>query len=118
MLYIVHVQIDRAVAAQWATWMTQEHLPDVLATGCFEWALMSRDESSDTPTHEGHRFSYLAKDLDAWERYQARFAPALRQDHIDRFGAHAIASRELLPTEGYLLGPSTASTQGDTSGGV
>ena len=101
MLYIVHVQIQRDVAPQWAVWMEQQHIPDVLKTDCFEWALMSRDEAADTPSHEGYRFSYLAKTPEALAHYQQEFAQALQRDHTERYGAYAIARRELLTSLAY-----------------
>lgn len=85
--------------------MNQVHIPDVLHTQCFQWALMSRDEEADTPTHQGYRFSYLAKTPQAFEQYQEHFAPALKKDHTERFGAHVHARRELLPSVAYISSP-------------
>lgn len=101
MLYIVHVQINRTHAQSWHEWMTNTHIPELLETDCFDWAVMSRVEDEDTDKALGYRFTYKAKDADALDRYQRDFATALKADHTARYGEYVTASRDILPTEGY-----------------
>ncbi|NNF21237.1 MAG: DUF4286 family protein, partial [Saprospiraceae bacterium] len=35
-LYNVTVKIQAAFVDDWKKWMTERHIPDVMATGCFE----------------------------------------------------------------------------------
>ena len=95
-LYLVQVSIDREIADQWQRWMQDIHIPDVVATGCFQNAWMARMAESDTEARRAYRMVYLAKSKDSLDRYQAEFAPALQMDHTERFEGRFDASRELL----------------------
>ena len=96
MMYIVSVLVERERASAWRDWMRQDHIPQVLQTGCFVGATFARDVSADTATHEAHRTFYLAHDADALARYTREHGPALRADHEARFAGAAQASREVL----------------------
>lgn len=34
-IYNVTTQADHSIAGQWLQWMKEEHIPDIIATGCF-----------------------------------------------------------------------------------
>jgi hypothetical protein len=46
-LYNVTVSIDPAVAEDWLAWMRSTHIPDVMATGCFEESRISRVQGEE-----------------------------------------------------------------------
>lgn len=95
--YIVSVAVDRERAAEWAAWMADLHIPEVVATGHFAGAWMSPDAARDTPERQAWRMVYLVKSQQDFEDYQRDDAPALQADHTTRFGGVASASREVLP---------------------
>lgn len=96
MFYLVEVLIDLEVADQWHSWMKDDHIPDVVATGCFEKAWMTRQPERDTDQRRAYRMLYRAKSREDFERYQSDFAAALQKDHTSRFEGRFEASRELL----------------------
>ncbi len=94
LLYEVQLQIPEAIFPEWQRWMESVHIPDVLATGCFAGFMMA--ESLDAA--EGFRACtiwYALPSPAAWKRYQQEFAPALQQDHRQRF-PQVQASRRML----------------------
>ena len=93
--YTVMCDVDAAVAQTWLAWLVQIHIPDMLATGCIVSADVTRLE--DPPSLRGERFvaRYTAPDRATWERYLSDHAPALRGDHIERFGGRVTAERTL-----------------------
>ncbi len=97
MLYVVIIAVENSRREEWVRWMRDEHIGHVLDTGCFNDATFVRDKDADTPTHSGYRILYRASDMQAFERYQREFGPALRDDHVRRFGGCTTARRELLP---------------------
>ena len=97
MLYIVSIKIDREIADDWESWMADEHVPDVLATGCFETAAMARDEDGDTPDRQAYRIVYRAVSRDTYREYVEEHADALQAEHSGRYQGKFEASRELLP---------------------
>ena len=35
LIYNVTVKVEPGIAADWLQWMRQEHIPEIMATGCF-----------------------------------------------------------------------------------
>lgn len=97
MLYVVFVAVENSRNDEWFRWMRDEHVAEVLATGCFRDATFVRDADADTATQTAYRIIYRAHSDAAFERYQAEFGDALRAEHTRRFGDVTIARRELLP---------------------
>lgn len=95
--YIVSVAVDRERAEEWAAWMADVHIPEVVATGRFEGAWMSPDAARDTEARQAWRMVYLVKSQQDFDAYQRDDAPALQADHVRLFGGVASASREVLP---------------------
>jgi hypothetical protein len=96
LIYNVTIKVVASIQQEWLDWLQQEHVPEVLATGCFKKATICRLlETDDT---EGPTFSvqYLAPGRDDYDRYIEKFAPALRQKSFDRWGDRFIAFRSLL----------------------
>ncbi len=34
-IYNVTIKVDKTIAEDWLLWMQKEHIPEVMATGCF-----------------------------------------------------------------------------------
>ncbi len=95
-LYTVRLSLEASVAEEWCRWMAAVHLPDVLATGCFETGTMA--EEFDPPPPAGRRvflMQYRAASLERLQEYQARHAPGLQQVHSARYAGHFEASRSV-----------------------
>lgn len=79
---------DPSVAARFSRWMSEEHIPQVMATGCFlaaELAQLGADQ---------FRSRYVAATRADLDRYLAEHTAALR-DHFSReFGDEATTSRQ------------------------
>ena len=96
LLYNVTVKVAAEIGADWLLWLQQEHVPEVLSTGCFRKATICR--LLDTDDSEGPTFSvqYLAETRNDYERYIQNHAPQMRQQSFDRWGDRFIAFRSLL----------------------
>lgn len=95
-IYNVTVKIDWKIHDQWLQWMKDIHIPEILGTGCFEkhriLRLLEIDEA-DGPTYA---FQYYAVSKVLYNRYTELYAPALRQQTIDKWGDQLIAFRSLM----------------------
>ena len=96
MLYIVYITVAASHVDAWVDWMRDVHIPEVLDTECFDSATFVRDLEAETP-ERSFRISYRAISPEMFDRYQSEFGPALRDDHVARFGDVTSARRELLP---------------------
>jgi hypothetical protein len=95
-LYSVRVTVAATDEAEWVGWMEGEHLPAVMATGCFVRYEMAREsEPAPAPGMVTFVMEYLAVSQEAYERYRTRHAPALQQASATHFGGRFTATRSL-----------------------
>ena len=90
-IYNVTVNIDKSISKEWLEWI-KEHIPQVLATGKFKEAKLTKvlveDEETDT-----YSVQYRAHSRDALEAYYAEDAERLKQDGLKRFADKMLAIR-------------------------
>lgn len=94
-LYNVTVNIDLDVHDEWLRWMTETHIPDVMRTGLF----LENKICKILAESEGgvsYSIQYLCKDMPTFQQYEDIFAPALRQEHNEKFSGRFAAFRTLL----------------------
>jgi hypothetical protein len=94
-LYNVTVSIDPAIAEDWVNWMRSNHIPDVMATGCFVESRISRVHGEE----EGgvtYAITYLSPSQEKMDEYQQQHAPVLQKDHAERYAGKFAAFRTIL----------------------
>jgi len=100
-IYNVTVSIDYIVADDWLQWMKTKHIPDVLNTGLFIEAKLSRILAEESG---GASFSiqYLCENMDDYDTYQKEHAIALQQEHTAKYQGKFAAFRTLLKVEEHF----------------
>ena len=88
-IYEVTAVVDESRIAEWEPYMSDTHIPEVLATGCFAAAFFAK---------EGNRYTvgYHVNTPSDLDRYVAEFAGELRADVLDKFGTDVQLSRRVL----------------------
>lgn len=88
-IYEVIAVVDAGRTAEFETYMSDEHIPDVLATGCFAAAFFAK---------EGNRYTvgYHVNTPEDMRRYLDDHASKLRDDVVQRFGDGVQTSRRML----------------------
>lgn len=100
-LYNVTVKIDSQIETEWLEWMKGSHIPDVMATGCFDSYKIMR--LLDPPPDEygvTYAMQYFCRDLDALHTYWREHAPALQADHSERYKERFVAFRTVMEVVG------------------
>src|SRR6185436_5838174 len=95
-VYNVTIKVGHAIATAWLQWLKEEHIPDIIATGCFTHATILRlIEINDT---DGVTFAvqYHATGKKDYDRYIEKFAEAMRKKGFDKWGDQFIAFRTLM----------------------
>jgi hypothetical protein len=95
-IYNVTIKVAHAIVADWLVWLREEHIPEMIATGCFDKAtILQLLENTD---EEGATYAvqYHALHRADHERYLAEFAPSMRQKGLDKWGENFIAFRTLM----------------------
>lgn len=91
-IYNVTSNIDKSVHEQWLIWI-KEHIPQVLSTGCFIEAKLSRVLVDDDLGSTTYSVQYRANSREDLERYYNNHADALRQEAIKHFADKVLAFR-------------------------
>ena len=94
-LYNVTVSIDSNIHKEWLSWMNSKHIPDVMATGCFKEARISKVHGEE----EGgltFAITYLSPSEEKFSEYEEQHAPALQQEHTEKYKGKFAAFRTLL----------------------
>lgn len=84
-IYNVTINIEESIEKEWLSWMQQEHIPEVIATGKFVKALMTKvrvDEEMGGVTYsvqygcpsQAHLDAYYEEDADRLRQASNKFA--------------------------------------------
>jgi Domain of unknown function (DUF4286) len=95
-IYNVTSQVLWPVHQQWLQWLQQVHIPEVMATGCFERFQLVRLLETDEEEGPIYAVQYYAASQAAYQTYIDQYAPALRQQAFDQWGNQFIAFRSLM----------------------
>lgn len=94
-IYNVTVSIDPAIEQDWVDWMRSIHIPDVMATGCFLEARMSKMKELEDGACT-YAMTYIAYSENHLNDYQTNHAPRLQVDHKARYEGRFAAFRSTL----------------------
>jgi hypothetical protein len=90
-IYNVTINVDKSIAKDWLDWI-KEHIPQVLATGKFKEAKLTKvlvdDDEADT-----YSIQYRAHSREALDSYYAEDADRLRGDGLKRFADKMLTFR-------------------------
>ncbi len=96
-LYNVTVNVEDTILPEWITYMQEEHIPEVIATGCFKgyrfWQIIP--EKVET-TGRTYCVQYECESLTVYDSYQKKYAPALQAKHTAKYEGHFVAFRTVL----------------------
>ena len=95
-VYNVTTQVDRHIAIDWLQWIREEHIPDIIATGCFTHATILRLIEVDETQGPTYAIQYHAESKAFYNRYIEIFAEEMRKKVTDKWGKQVIAFRSVL----------------------
>lgn len=91
-IYNVTSNIDESIHHKWLTWI-KEHIPQVLETGHFTEAKLTRVLVKEDLGGMTYSIQYRAKSREALDAYYKNNAETLRQDAIKQFGDQVLSFR-------------------------
>jgi hypothetical protein len=92
-LYEVTAEVDEPLRERYEWYMREEHIDDVLSTGCFVSAAFAR---SETPGR--YRTTYLAASQSDLDRYLATHTAEMRARFLEHFPSGVTLAREVWTT--------------------
>ncbi|WP_343487219.1 DUF4286 family protein [Allomuricauda sp. d1] len=92
-IYNVTINIDDDVHDEWLSWMRNKHIPDMLATGKFSHAKMSKVLVEEEMGGTSYSVQYTCPDKTTLEKYYQDDAPQLREEGMKLFSNKFVAFR-------------------------
>ncbi|PHX61933.1 MAG: hypothetical protein CK517_02875 [Flavobacteriales bacterium] len=92
-IYNVTINIDDSVHDQWLNWLKTKHIGEVLATGCFYKAKLSKVLVEEEMGGTTYSIQYAAESKEQLQEYYKTFAPKLREEGLHMFGDKMLAFR-------------------------
>lgn len=92
-IYNVTINIDDEVHDQWLSWMKDKHIPDMLATGKFSHAKMTKILVEEEMGGTSYSIQYTCKDKKTLQLYYQENASIMREEGIKLFPNKFVAFR-------------------------
>lgn len=96
LIYNVTVKVDWAIHDKWRNWMLNEHLPEMINTGCFTSSKLLRILDIDENEGPTYAAQYFAKDRPDYDRYINIHSENMRKKYSEKWGDRVIAFRTLM----------------------
>jgi hypothetical protein len=96
LIYNVTIKLDTAIEPAWVKWMTEEHIPDIINTGCFEKSQFVRLLDVDDSEGPTYAVQYYAISKAQYNRYIDIYAAKMRKASSDKWGNSFVAFRTLM----------------------
>jgi hypothetical protein len=95
-VYSVTVKPDRDIEMAYVDWLKNEHIAEVVATGCFDsfrfFKVLAEDESDGS----SYNIQYVTTDMSRYFDYINMHAPLMRSKGREKFGEKFHAFRTVL----------------------
>ena len=95
-LYNVTVNLDEDIEEEWLYWITTNHIPDILATGCFKEGKIYKVLTPEPDEGVTYSILYLSENLEDFEKYQIEHAALLQNEHQIKFAGRFTVYRTVL----------------------
>lgn len=95
-IYNVTIKVQESIKTEWLRWLREEHIPEVINTGCFKQAVILRLLETDDTEGPTYAIQYHAEAKAMYNQYIEKFAGALRQKSFDKWGDKFIAFRSVM----------------------
>ena len=92
-IYNVTINIDESVHDKWLSWMTEKHIPEIMATGKFVEAKMVKVLIVEEMGGTTYSVQYYAETKEKLEAYYKEDAPGFREEGARLFGDKMLAFR-------------------------
>ncbi len=95
-IYNVTIQVDKTIADDWLTWLKNDHIPEIMRTGCFKEYRIVRLLEVDESEGSTYAVQYTAESKADYNRYVELFSVELRKKGNDKWGNGFIAFRSVM----------------------
>jgi hypothetical protein len=95
-IYNVTTKVDKAIQEEWLSWLKEEHITEILSTGCFTKANILKLLETDETEGPTYAIQYHSESKAMYNLYIEKYAGIMRQKSIDKWGGQFIAFRSVM----------------------
>jgi len=95
-VYNVTIKVDHSIAENWLYWLKEEHIPDIINTGCFTHATILRLLEVDDSEGPTYAVQYHAGSEALYNQYIDKFSDDMRKKGTEKWGNKFIAFRSVM----------------------
>ena len=95
-VYNVTIKVDHSIAENWLYWLKEEHIPDIINTGCFTHATILRLLEVDDTEGPTYAVQYHAGSETLYNQYIDKFSDEMRKKGTEKWGNKFIAFRSVM----------------------
>jgi Domain of unknown function (DUF4286) len=95
-IYNVTIKVDHSIADAWLSWLREEHIPEVIGTGCFTDARILRLMEVDESDGITYAVQYHAESKALYNRYIKDYAAGMRNKSTEKWGEKFVAFRSVM----------------------
>lgn len=95
-IYNVTIKVNRSIHDEWLQWLKEEHIPDLIGTGCFTDAAILHLVEADDEEGVTYAVQYYSPSTELYEKYISQHADEMRNRGHVKWGDQFIAFRTLM----------------------
>lgn len=95
-IYNVTIKVDHSIADEWLVWLKEEHIPDMVKTGCFTHARVLRLLEVDESDGITYAVQYHAESKALYNRYIKEYSTPMRNKSTEKWGEKFVAFRSVM----------------------
>lgn len=95
-IYNVTIKVQESIKQDWLYWLKNEHIPDVVCTGCFTHATVLQLLEVDDSEGPTYAVQYFSESKGLYNNYIENHAAGMRQKSFDKWGDKFIAFRSVM----------------------
>ncbi|HEY6503195.1 MAG TPA: DUF4286 family protein [Chitinophagaceae bacterium] len=96
LVYNVTTKVEHSIAEAWLAWLKEEHIPDLVATGCFTNAVILQLTETDDTEGPTYAVQYYTGSKEQYNRYIEQYADVMRKKATDKWGNKFISFRTVM----------------------
>lgn len=95
-IYNITIKVHESIKVEWLNWLKEEHIPDVINTGCFTHAVILQLLEVDDSEGPTYAVQYYAESKSLYNNYISAHSAQMRQKGFDKWGDQFIAFRSVM----------------------
>lgn len=95
-IYNVTIKVERSIHDAWLQWLKEEHVPELINTGCFTHAVILHLLEADDEEGVTYAVQYHAESKALYNQYIQKHAEEMRNKGFAKWGNQFIVYRTLM----------------------